>query len=177
MNYEYYFNDMPSYKYFDVNMFVSLIFCFIFIAILFSGLAYIFKLVYSYKLFKKMDRKGWEGLIPIYNTIIKLKVLNIPIWMILFLFVPGMNIVLSVIIAINTSIKFGKDILFTIGLIFAPVVFYPILAFDKSVFNQNINGIFDNNAVQSKVDDYGYCTKCGTKLSGIYCSRCGMKKD
>lgn len=65
--------------------------------------------------------------------------------MILFLLVPGMIIALSAIIAINTSRKFSKDILFTMGLIFAPVVFYPILAFDKSVFNQNINGIFDNN--------------------------------
>ena len=177
MDYEYYFNDMSSYKNFYGNMFGSLIFSFIFIAILFSGLVYIFKLVYSYKLFKKMGRKGWEGLIPIYNTIIKLKVLNIPIWMILFLFVPGMNIALSVIIAINTSIKFGKDILFTIGLIFAPVVFYPILAFDNSVFNQNVNGIFDNNDFESEEDDYGYCNNCATKLSGIYCSRCGMKKD
>lgn len=176
MNYEYYFNDMPSYKYFYGNTFVNLIFYFIFFAILFSGIVYIFKLVYSYKLFEKMGRKGWEGLIPIYSTIIKLKVLNIPIRMILFLFVPGMIIALSVTIAINTSRKFSKDILFTMGLIFAPVVFYPILAFDKSVFNQNINGIFDNND-ESKEDTYGYCTNCGAKLSGIYCSKCGTKKD
>lgn len=79
MNYEYYFNDMPSYKYFCGNTFVNLIFYFIFFAILFSGLVYIFKLVYSYKLFKKMGGKGCEGLIPIHSTIIKLKVLNIPI--------------------------------------------------------------------------------------------------
>lgn len=177
MNYDYYFNDAPSYNYFGGSLVASMIIYFIFMAMLFGGIIYIFKLVYSYKLFKKMGRKGWEGLIPIYSTIIKLKVLNIPIWMILFLIIPGMNVALSVIITINIARKFNKDILFTIGLIFAPVVFYPILAFDKSEFNPNINGIFDNNSFEYEKDNYGYCTKCGAKLSGIYCSECGMKKD
>lgn len=176
MNYEYYFNDMPSNQYF-YGVFGSIVLSFIFMSILFSAFIYIFKMIYSYKLFKKMGRKGWEGLIPIYNTIIKLQVLNIPIWMIVFLFIPGINIALSVIIAINISRKFSKDILFTMGLILVPVVFYPILAFGKSEFNPNINGIFDDYNVNYREDSYGYCTNCGEKLLGNYCSKCGTKKD
>ena len=71
MNYEYYFNDIPSNGYSSINVFGGILLYFILMSILFSGLIYIFKMIYSYKLFKKMGRKGWEGLIPIYNTIIK----------------------------------------------------------------------------------------------------------
>lgn len=177
MNYEYYFNDIPSNDYSTISMFGGILLYFILMSILFSGLIYIFKMIYSYKLFKKMGRKGWEGLIPIYNTIIKLQVLNIPIWMIILLFIPGINVALSVIISINMAKKFNKDILFTIGLIFAPIVFYPILAFGKSEFNPDISGIFDDNIIENVETTYGYCTNCGARLIGNYCSECGMKKD
>ena len=95
MNYEYYFNDIPSNGYSAISMFGGILLYFILMSILFSGLIYIFKMIYSYKLFKKMGRKGWEGLIPIYNTIIKLQVLNIPIWMIILLFIQVIKIYIN----------------------------------------------------------------------------------
>lgn len=177
-NYEYYFDEIPMNGYIAANAIVGAVMSFIGMFLFFGCLLYIFKAVYSYVLFKKMGRKGWEGIIPIYNKIIKLQVLNIPIWMIIFAFIPGANVALSVVIAINIARKFNKDILFTIGLIFIPIVFYPILAFGSDEFNPDANGIFDeNNNINSSKYNFGYCTKCGTKLTGKYCSSCGTKSD
>ena len=134
-------------------------------------------MIYNYILFKKMGRKGWEGIIPIYNIIVKLRVLNIPMWILVCLLIPGINIVLPIIIAINTAKKFNKDTLFMIGLILLPIVFYPILAFGNSEFNPNIKGIFEEDNKFDNEVSHGYCTNCGEKLSGKYCSKCGTKSD
>lgn len=172
-DYEYYFDEMPRYNAYISDRVAGVIVSFISVALFFGVLLFIFKTVYNWYLFKKMGRKGWEGIIPIYNTIIELQVLNIPLWMIIFVFIPGANIAVSVIIAMNIAKKFNKDILFTIGLIFLPIVFYPILAFGKDEFNSSISGIFENRVI----NEFGYCTKCGTKLLGKYCSECGKKRD
>jgi len=142
--------------------------CFVFL--IFSLIILAFKIVYNWVLFKKLKREGWESLIPIYNTIIKMQVLDIPLWMIILLFIPPINIVVHICIAINMGKKFDKDLGFIIGLVFVPIIFYPILAFGKSEFHEEINGIFENVS-----KDTNYCTSCGTKVSGTYCTNCGKK--
>ncbi len=162
---------------FNLNSYAILgaIFSLIFFILFFVFFLYIFKMIYNYFLFKKMGRKGWEGIIPIYNVFVKLKVLDIPLWLILFYFIPGASIVLYVVIAINMGIKFQKDTFFIIGLVFLPIVFCPILAFGKSEFNKEIVGIFEDD--KNKDDTFSYCTNCGTKLNGTYCYMCGKKSD
>ena len=98
-------------------------------------------------------------------------------WIIVFLFIPGANIAVTIITGINMAKKFQKDNLFAVGLILLPFVFYPILAFGKSKFNPEIKGIFENeNNVYENKPSMGYCTNCGSKLEGMYCSNCGTKK-
>jgi hypothetical protein len=54
-------------------------------------------------------------------------------WLILFL-IPYVNLIF-VIWAINlTSKSYGKEEGFTVGLIFLPFIFYPILAFGSSKY-------------------------------------------
>ena len=134
----------------------------------------LFRIIYNWVLFKKCGREGWESIIPIYNTIIKFQFLDIPMWMIIVLFIPGVNVCIPIILAISMAKKFDKDTGFTIGLIFLPVIFYPILAFGNSKFHKEIDGIF-NTSNSSNNSNYSYCTECGTKVIGNYCTNCGKK--
>ena len=136
----------------------------------------IFSIVYNWIIFKKAKREGWESIIPIYNTIIKFQFLNIPMWMIIILFIPGINVVIPIVIAINMAKKFGKDIGFAIGLIFLPIIFYPIIAFGKSEFHPEIKGIFESNEINTNTNSR-YCTNCGTRIDGNFCTNCGQKVE
>lgn len=137
----------------------------------------IFRIIYNWIIFKKAKREGWESIIPIYNTIIKFQFLNIPMWMIILLFIPGINFVVPIVIAINMAKKFEKDTGFAIGLIFFPIIFYPILAFGKSEFHPEIKGIFETNDQSNFNNNSRYCTNCGTKVDGNFCSNCGKEVE
>ena len=94
-------------------------------------------IVSQYKLFKKANEPGWAAFIPIYNMIIWLRIINKPWWWLLLMFIPYAGLIWS-IWATNLLVKkFGKDEGFTIGIIFLPFIFYPILAFGNSKFSAN----------------------------------------
>lgn len=143
---------------------------------LFFILAFVvFTIIYNWKIYKKAGKEGWESIVPIYNIIVKFKFLNIPMWVLILCFIPGANVAVPIITAINMAKKFGKDGGFIVGLIFLPIVFYPILAFGKSEFNENAKGIFDDDQENSDNTNTKYCTNCGSKVNGKYCSKCGKE--
>ena len=142
------------------------------IFLIFSFVVLIFKIIYNWVLFKKMGREGWEGIIPLYNKIIEIQILDIPMWMVILLFIPPFTIIPLIAIDINVAKKFGKDTGFALGLIFLPIIFYPILAFGSSEFNSELPGVFETNNLNNNIK---YCTNCGTKVSGKYCTNCGEK--
>ncbi len=88
------------------------------------------------KMFQKAGREWWEAIIPIYNVYVLLKIVGKPGWWLLLYLIPLVNIVVSVIVKHNLSKKFGKDVGFTIGLIFLPFIFLPILGFGDSVYTK-----------------------------------------
>ena len=71
---------------------------------------------------------------PVYNAVLLLEIVGKPVWWILLWLIPGVNIVVIVIVYHRLALSFGKDILFTIGLIFLSFVFFPILAFGKATY-------------------------------------------
>ena len=85
----------------------------------------------QWKIFKKAGRKGWESLIPIYNTVIFIKICQKPVWWFWLLFIPVVDIFIAVIIYHGLSKTFGKTEGFTAGLIFLPFVFFPILGLSR----------------------------------------------
>ncbi|WP_417352906.1 DUF5684 domain-containing protein [Flavobacterium alkalisoli] len=90
--------------------------------------------VISYwKIFTKAGKPGWASLIPIYNTIVIIEIVKKPVWWFFLLLIPIVNIVYAIWIINLLSKSFGKSEGFTVGLILLPVVFLPILAFDKSI--------------------------------------------
>ncbi len=91
-------------------------------------------LVSSWKLFVKAGEPGWTALVPFYNTVKFLEITNKPLWWVLLMFVPVVNIVISIIMIRRFALVFGKGVWFTVGMVLLPFIFLPILAFGRSVY-------------------------------------------
>jgi Family of unknown function (DUF5684) len=108
-------------------------------------------------LYDKAGQPGWAAIIPVYATIIKLKVAGKPVsWVIwfmqyyvfyilwvgtrepvallLYFFSLIANLVFYILVLNGISKSFGKDQGWTVGLFFLPFVFFPILAFGDSKY-------------------------------------------
>ncbi len=87
-----------------------------------------------WKVFTKAGQPGWAILIPIYNTIVMLKIARRPVWWLILLFIPFVNIVISIVVSIDIANGFGKGAGFGLGLAFLPFIFYPVLGFGDSKY-------------------------------------------
>lgn len=97
----------------------------------------VFLVVTMWKIFTKAGEAGWACLVPIYSTCVFLKIAGKPMWwVLLLLFVPVVNIVIAILAVIGMANKFGKGGGFAVGLIFLPIIFYPILAFGDAEYQQ-----------------------------------------
>ena len=61
----------------------------------------------TWKLYVKAGRKAWEAIIPIYNGIVLMQIINRPKWWILLLFIPVVNLLMFLVIWIETIRTFG----------------------------------------------------------------------
>ena len=98
-------------------------------------LLYILMIIAFWKIFKKAGQKGWKSLIPVYNSIILLKIAGLPQWWILLFFIPIVSIIVSIILAINLAKVFNRSKLFGIIVLWLfSGIGYLILGFGKSVY-------------------------------------------
>jgi signal peptidase I len=61
-----------------------------------------------WKLFEKAGRKGWEAIIPVYATYVMLKLSGRPVWWLIWLIIPGLNIIIGIGIYIDFIKSYGK---------------------------------------------------------------------
>jgi hypothetical protein len=87
-----------------------------------------------WKVFAKAGRSGWAALIPIYNLYVLAKIVGKRGTYLLWFLVPIANLVAAIKLTHYLSKSFGKGTGFTLGLIFLPIVFYPILAFGDAKY-------------------------------------------
>lgn len=88
----------------------------------------------SWRLYEKAGRQGWEGIVPIYNVYVQLEIIGRPTWWLLLLFIPIVNLVISIRI-LDLFVKcFGKDEIYTLGCILLPFIFIPALAFSDAEY-------------------------------------------
>ncbi len=92
-------------------------------------------LVSFWKIFAKAGKPGWGCLIPIYNCYLLIKIAGKPGWWLILFFIPLANIVAAILVALGVARNFGKGGGFAAGIIFLPIVFYPILAFGDATYN------------------------------------------
>ena len=93
-----------------------------------------FLLVTLWKVYVKAGKPGWASLIPFYNLLVMLEIVGKPWWYLLLMFIPIVNIVISIMVTLDMAKVFGKGSGFAVGLIFLPFIFYPILAFGDAKY-------------------------------------------
>lgn len=94
----------------------------------------IFMIVVMWKIFVKANQPGWGCIIPFYNLYLMLKIAGKPGWWLIWFFIPIANIIVGIIVTIDFAKAFNKGAGFAVGLIFLPIIFYPILAFGSAAY-------------------------------------------
>lgn len=89
-------------------------------------------IIANWKIFEKAGKPGWAAIIPIYNVIVLLEIIGKPLWWFILMLIPIVNFIFGIIMLNELSKSFGKGVGFTIGLLFLPFIFMPILGFDDS---------------------------------------------
>lgn len=105
---------------------------------IFSLVLAVFGIVCMWKIFKKAGRNGWEAIIPIYNVVVLFQITGINPLHILWVLLPLVGSIVFFVFVIKAMINlaksFGKSTGFAVGLIFLPLIFEAILAFDSSTY-------------------------------------------
>lgn len=92
-------------------------------------------IVAQWKIYQKAGQPGWAAIIPIVNIYFLLKIVGKPGWWLLIIFFfPPVGFFLGIYMIHLLSKSFGKDILFTLGLLLLGVLFYPILGFGDAKY-------------------------------------------
>lgn len=82
-----------------------------------------------WKIFTKAGQPGWAAIVPIYNIIVLLQILGKPLWWIVLMFIPFVNFIVGILLAISLAERFGKSAAYGIGIAFLGIIFLPMLAF------------------------------------------------
>ena len=63
----------------------------------------------TWKLYVKAGRSAIEAFVPVYNGIVLMKIINRPSWWVALLFIPVINVIMLIIIWVETARSFGKN--------------------------------------------------------------------
>jgi hypothetical protein len=112
----------------------------------YSGFAFVILLIYlavvvfyivaSWKVFAKAGEPGWGVIVPIYNLYLICKISGRPEWWLILFFIPMVNIVIGLIIAMDIAKAFSKSSGFGIGLWLLSFIFVPILGFGSAQYTR-----------------------------------------
>lgn len=110
-----------------------------------AGVASIISLVVSFilvvwtaiamcKIYSKAGVDPWKALIPIYNLIVLFQIVGMKPWLIIFAFIPCVNlafVVISMIATVKLVRCFGGSTAMGIAAIFFSIIILPIIAFSS----------------------------------------------
>ncbi len=142
---------------------VATYFVFVVVIAVISALLWIFLKICQWIVFQKAGQSGWKALIPIYDTFVMLRIIQRPQWWgYLIIIMSAIQIIITMLTNENSSESgtlsllsnvativsfiysvritnglsrsFGRGLGFTLGLLFFPYIFYPILAFGSSTY-------------------------------------------
>lgn len=112
------------------------------IAAIFGAFAFIYLLIFIiiiaglWKIFEKAGKPGWAAIIPIYNLVVLLEIVNKPVWWIILLLIPFVNFVIAIILYHQLSLSFGQGVGMTILMILLPFVAFPMLGFGSATYTK-----------------------------------------
>lgn len=107
------------------------------VLILFLGVLVLYIVAY-WRVFTKAGEPGWGAIVPIYNMYLICKIAGRPEWWLILFFIPLVNIVIALIIAMDLAKAFSKSSGFGIGLWILGFIFVPILAFGSATYTKPV---------------------------------------
>ena len=63
----------------------------------------------TWRLYEIAGRKRWEAAIPVYNSIVLMKIIGRPTWWTILLFIPIVNLIMIPVVWVETIRSFGKN--------------------------------------------------------------------
>lgn len=90
----------------------------------------------AWRVFEKAGYAGWKALVPIYNFYIVLKIGENSGWWLLGLLVPIVQFVTVLKMGLGVAREFGRSLPFGLGLVFLSPVFWPLLGFGDSRYQE-----------------------------------------
>lgn len=160
----------PS-DYLGINKMINVFFRAFGLTLSFGMMIFGFILIAEAMIFLKAKRKSWAVVIPFYNdyvmfdiatgkgflgiiySLIVYSIMFLPVFELicdfdiglLKIFMSCVSLVLVVFMKFKLAKKFNKGIIFGLGLLLLPIIFYPILGFGKSEYKpeNEINKIED----------------------------------
>lgn len=87
-----------------------------------------------WKLFTKAVKPSWASLIPVYNLVVLVQIVGRPVWWIVLLFIPFVNIIATILLSNDLSKSFGRGSGTTLLLIFLPFIALPMLGFGSDKY-------------------------------------------
>ena len=109
----------------------------------------------TFRLYQKAGRKSWEAIVPVYNAIVLMQIIRRPMWWVILLFVPIINLMMFPVIWVETLRSFGRNR--SIDTILG------ILTFGLYIFIPN----FDSKTTYDKDRDLNSKTWFGEWISAI----------
>ena len=101
---------------------------------LYLGIA-LFYIIAAWKIYAKAGQPGWGIFIPFYNAYLWIKIAGKPGWWLLLCFIPLVNIVIGIILAIDVAKNFGKSTAFGVFLlVILGFIGIPILGYGSAVY-------------------------------------------
>tara|TARA_A100001015_G_scaffold268090_1_gene318673 strand:+ start:138 stop:1598 length:1461 start_codon:yes stop_codon:yes gene_type:complete len=101
------------------------------IVFVYIGLTFLVVLISWFKIFSKSGQAGWKALVPFLNLFVFTKIVQKPVWWVFIYLIIPIGYVLS---SFQIAKLFGKNLIFSIGLLLLPIVFFPLLALGKSEY-------------------------------------------
>lgn len=87
-----------------------------------------------WKTFAKAGQPGWAAIVPIYNVIVMLQIAKKPLWWVVLMFIPLVNLIIMIMVMIDFAKVYGKGAGFGLGLAFLGFIFFPILGFGDAKY-------------------------------------------
>ncbi len=95
----------------------------------------VFEIAALWQVFVKGGATGpGLAIIPFYNYYVLLKVVGRPGWWLILYFIPIVNIIVWIIVALDLAKSFAKTTGFAVGLILLAFIFIPILGFGPASY-------------------------------------------
>lgn len=89
-----------------------------------------------WKVFEKAGESSWKSLVPFYHTWVLIRMVGRPPWFFILIYIPFVGTYFFCALINDLSKGFGKGWGFTVGIIFLPFVFLPMLGFGDATWTK-----------------------------------------